>query len=183
MEKFVNYNGLMSESGFKLGIEMLSAYFLSFKFWQEDYKGQSEIRKKMWYETFKNMTDDSFVKLIEKYCLENVYAPQSPTNILEFAKQKLLASQPQAELEFEKVVELNKRYSIRINEDVIMAKLDSNITKSVVKAYRNDFINLGDDNRDSVKRRFVEQFNRVLKDTVNLQTNNIIGMNENTMLE
>ena len=120
MEKFKEYNGILTESGFITGIEMLSAYYMTFKFWVEEFKGQSEIRKKMWYATFKNMGDDDFVKLVETYCLENIYAPQSPTSILEFAKQKYLENQPQAELEFEKVVELNKLNLERIMEIIFV---------------------------------------------------------------
>jgi hypothetical protein len=182
MEKFKEYNGILTESGFITGIEMLSAYYMTFKFWVEEFKGQSEIRKKMWYATFKNMGDDDFVKLVETYCLENIYAPQSPTSILEFAKQKYLENQPQAELEFEKVVELNKRYSLRINEDTIMAKIDSEITRSVLKAFKNDFINIGDDNRDMVKKRFITQFNSLLKANSIEQANGLIGIEKNKLL-
>ena len=114
--------------------------------------------------------------LIKNYCLENIYAPQSPTSILEFAKQKYLENQPQAELEFEKVVELNKRYSLRINEDTIMAKIESEITRSVLKAFRNDFIELGDWNREQVKKRFITQFNSLLKANSVEQTNGLIGI-------
>lgn len=183
MEKFKDFNGTLTEQGFITGIEMLSAYYMTFKFWQEDFKGQIEVRKQMWYGTFKNMSDGTFTKLIERYCNENIYAPQSPTHILEFAKNKILENQPKAEIEFDKVVELNKRYSLRRNEDTVMIKLENEITRKVTKSLLNDFYEMGEDNRERIKQTFVKRFNDALKEQTQLQTNVMLGVKENKLIE
>ena len=183
MEKFNEYNGQLTEIGFKTGIEMLSAYYMTFKFWQEDFSGQSEIRKKMWYTTFKNMNDNTFIKLIERYCNENIYAPQSPSHILEFAKTKLIEKQPQAEMEFELVRSLNKQYSLRRNENTVMIKIDNPITRKVTKSLLEDFYNIGEDNVDSIRKTFVKRFNDLLKEDTQLKTNALLGVTESKLIE
>ena len=167
----------MTKQTFAKGMEYLNVYYVNLKI-----NLDNPMVIEIWYDVFKDMADDKFISLIKKYCLENVYAPQSPTSILEFAKQKYLENQPQAELEFEKVVELNKRYSLRINEETIMAKIDSEITRSVLKAFKNDFINIGDENRDNVKKRFINQFNMLLKANSIEQTNGLVGIEKNKLL-
>ena len=167
----------MNKQTFAKGMEYLNTYYVNLKI-----NLDNPMVIEIWFDVFKHMEDENFINLIKNYCLENIYAPQSPTSILEFAKQKYLENQPQAELEFEKVVELNKRYSLRINEDTIMAKIDSEITRSVLKAFKNDFINIGDDNRDMVKKRFITQFNSLLKANSIERTNGLVGIEKNKLL-
>jgi hypothetical protein len=183
MEKFKNYDGLLTEQGFITGIEMLSAYYMTFKFWQEDFEGQKEVRKRMWYGTFKNMSDVTFTKLIERYCTENIYAPQSPSSILEFAKVKLLEKQPKADSEFDYVIELNKKYSLYRNLDTCMTKIDNEITRKVTKALLRRFYNVGEDNREELRKDFVKRYNEYLKDDVQLQTNSLLGVKVNKLIE
>lgn len=183
MEKFNEYNGQLTEVGFKTGIEMLSAYYMTFKFWQEEFQGQIEIRKRMWYSTFKNMSDGLFVKLIERYCNENIYAPQSPSHILEFSKQQLSLQQGKADEEFEKVRELNRRYSLRINYNTIYAKIDNPITVKLVKAMFEDFINMGEDNADFVRKRFIEKYNDLTREEAQIKANELLGTPQKKMLE
>lgn len=108
--KFVNYNGVLSELGFKVGIEILSTYYTTFRFWQEDFKGQIELRKSLWYEVFSEMNDDLFKNVIESYCRKNIYAPQSPTHLLEHIENELKNKVPKAESEYLKVKEIIKKH-------------------------------------------------------------------------
>ncbi len=183
MEKFNEYNGQLTEIGFKTGIEMLSAYYMTFKFWVEEFNGQTEVRKRMWYGTFKNMSDGTFTKLIERYCTENIYAPQSPSSILEFAKVKILENQPKADVEFDLVIELNKRYGFYRNENTCMAKIPNATTRSVVKSLITRFYDVGDETREKLRKDFTERFNAQIKDDVQLQTNAMLGVKENKLIE
>jgi hypothetical protein len=121
--------------------------------------------------------------LIERYCTENIYAPQSPSSILEFAKVKLLEKQPKADSEFDYVIELNKKYSLYRNLDTCMVKIDNEITRKVTKSLLNRFYNVGEDNREELRKDFIKRYNEYLKDDVQLQTNSLLGVKENKLIE
>lgn len=167
----------MTKQTFAKGMEYLNAFYVNLKI-----NLDNPLVVEVWYDVFKETKDEDFLKMIKSYCLENVFAPQSPTSILEFSKQKYLESQPQAELEFEKIIELNKRYSIRLNQETVFAKINNEITKTVLKAFLNDFITIGDETRERVKKTFVSQYNSLLKANGNALTHTLLGKTENKLL-
>lgn len=69
----------MKKVNFAKGIERLNAYYVNFKV---DLDNQLVLE--VWYEALKYIDDESFDKLIKDYCIKNVYAPQSPTHLIEW---------------------------------------------------------------------------------------------------
>lgn len=84
---FENYNGTLTKTGFIRGIEYLSTYYSTFKFWDETFKHQVELRKQLWYEAFKDYDDKTFYILVREYSKTNEFPPQSPTSLSEHAKK------------------------------------------------------------------------------------------------
>jgi len=169
----------LSQETFKIGIETLSTYYSSFKFWEEDFKGQVELRKSLWYNVFKNYDDETFIKLIEQYCLSNIYAPQSPTHLLQFFNDKTFEKhQGKIEEAWSLIISLIKRhgmgnktiYNHEINDFVtynpIEKHLQDHADKNIYESYKmvkSRLTNLNDSNEPFVRKEFVEIYESLLK--------------------
>ena len=167
----------MTKIGFVKGIEYIKAFYVNYKL-----DTQSKLIMEVWMDAFKNMSDEVFEKLVRAYCLENIYPPQSPTHLLEFAKTKFAEKSPEAEIEFEEVVKLNKRYSLRQNYNTIMLKIANPITRTIVKALYEDFIEVGEDTREQLRKEFVRRYNNALNEQTQIQTNSLLGVKENKLI-
>ena len=168
----------MTKIGFVKGIEYIKAFYVNYKL-----DTQSKLIMGVWMDAFKNMSDEIFERLVKTYCVENIYPPQSPTHLLEFAKTKFAEKSPEAETEFEEVVKLNKRYSLRQNYNTIMLKIANPITRTIVKALYEDFIEVGEDTRDQLRKEFVRRYNNALNEQAQIQTKSLLGVKENKLIE
>lgn len=168
----------MNKKTFAQGLAYLNAFYTTFKV---DIENPMVIE--IWYDIFKEMDEQKFTTLVKGYCKENIFPPQSPTHLLEFAKQQLAISQGKADEEFERVREFNRRYSLRINYNTIYAKIDNPITVKLVKAMFEDFINMGEDNADFVRKRFIEKYNDLTREETQIKANELLGTPQKKMLE
>lgn len=153
--KFTNYNGLLSENGFKIGIEALSTYYMSFKFWQEDFKEQVELRKKLWYDFLKHISDDEFDLLITDYCKNNVYPPQSPTHLLQHYNALIDLEVEKTYQEIIRLIDKHDKIEMVDNERRMITDWESvineatNYAKRVIIAYKERLIKNYD--KDTIK--------------------------------
>jgi hypothetical protein len=168
----------MNKKTFAQGLAYLSLFYTTFKVDLEN-----EMVIEVWYDTFKSMDEQYFTALVRGYCKENIFPPQSPTHLLEFAKQQLALSQSKADEEFERVRELNRRYSLRINHQTIYAKIDNPITVKIVKSMFDDFINMGEDNADSMRKRFTEKYTDLTREANQIKSNELLGTPQKKLLE
>jgi hypothetical protein len=72
---------MLEQLTFLKGIKYLNAYYTNFNFNIND-----EMKLKVWYEVFTAFDDKTFTDLVKSYCIKNIYAPQSPTHLFEYAK-------------------------------------------------------------------------------------------------
>lgn len=84
----------MTVHGFQDGIFTLMAYYYGFEFNLQPKPSNpiDSIRYKLWYEMFEELSDEDFMVAIKSYCYSNIYAPTSPTPIVDIIK-KLKAAQ------------------------------------------------------------------------------------------
>lgn len=69
----------MTKLSFVKGIEYLNAYYVNFKFDIND-----KLAQQIWYQALSDIDDKSFEIIVADYCKNNIYAPQSPTHLLEW---------------------------------------------------------------------------------------------------
>lgn len=69
----------MTKISFVKGIEYLNAYYVNFKFDIND-----KLAQQIWYQALSEIDNESFELLVTDYAKNNVYAPQSPTHLLEW---------------------------------------------------------------------------------------------------
>ena len=168
----------MTKQTFGKGIAYLNIFYTNFKV---DIENPLVIE--IWFDIFKDMDDQKFTELVKGYCKENIYPPQSPTHLLEYAKKQLIETKGSADREFEYVRELNKRYSLRINYDTIYLKIDNPITLKLVKEMFEDFIRLDEDTVEQTRFRFIKRFNEYAKDEVQIESNKMLGYEKSKLLE
>jgi len=72
---------MLEQATFLKGIKYLNAYYTNFNFNIND-----DLKLKVWYDVFISFDDTTFTNLVKSYCVHNIYAPQSPTHLFEYAK-------------------------------------------------------------------------------------------------
>lgn len=75
---------MLSKKRFIEGLIYIRDYYTTFNF---DIKSETKVG--VWYDVFKNYTDDTFTAIIKSYCRSNVYAPQSPTHLIQHVEQAI----------------------------------------------------------------------------------------------
>lgn len=164
--KFENFNGRLDRMSFISGIEFLSTFYSTFKFWNEDFNGQVELRKQIWYEMFADFEGFIFQQLVHAYCKENIFAPQSPTQLLDYGKKKLMGVRPTAEeayLVVQDIVRKNGQYIISTDNDI--EKLEDETTKKAYKQTRGLFHQAWHNtyHEPECMRKFVNVYNGLLE--------------------
>lgn len=167
--RFNDYTGTLTRNGFIFGIEFLATYYsTTFKFFTEDFNGQVELRKKIWYNKFRDFDDKTFENLISLYCDANKFAPQSPTHLLEHARETMKAQYPKAEVEYMKVKKIvtdNGYYFMSNDSDV--KKLDPityeayKLTESLFQRAFNDTFN-----EPECRRNFIKVYNEAVEEKI-----------------
>lgn len=87
---------MLSKDRFMGIIGYLSAYYTNFKFELKD-DDEPSYQFNVWYDVFKDFDEERLVEAVKSYCKHNVFAPNSPTQILEYIRKKLIESRPTAD--------------------------------------------------------------------------------------
>lgn len=167
--KFESFDGKLDRMSFITGIEFLSTFYSTFKFWNEDFEGQVELRKQIWYEMFRDIEGLFFKQLIHSYCRDNIFAPQSPTQLLDYGKKRIIALRPTAEeayLTVKEIVRKNGEYITDLKKDI--EKLDDEITKTAYEQTKTLFFRAWQDtyNEPECRRNFINVYNALLESDV-----------------
>lgn len=157
---FNNYNGTLTRKGFITGIEYLATYYSTFKFFDEDFEHQVELRKQLWYERFKEYDDKTFYLLVVEYSKTNEFPPQSPASLSEHAKKIIRNKLANPEEEYLRVKNIvnkngyfnagNKRQVKELGETTYKA---FELTESLFnRAYHDTF------NEPECRRNFIQVY-------------------------
>ena len=87
-----NKTNKLSKKVFAEMMETLNAYYVNFKV---DLDNQLVVN--VWYRAFENFGDETFKEMILNYCMNNIYAPQSPTHLIQHMKDMVLLREPSGE--------------------------------------------------------------------------------------
>lgn len=166
---------MLDKKVFLQGIKHLNAYYTNFNFNIND-----DIKLKVWYDVFINYTDTDYNKLIKSYCIENIYAPQSPTHLLDYAKSLIISSFPSADEAWEHTISLLRYLSYDFKR--FYDKVDSDVISTVIKQMRADFVGLMTDQVPFVKKTFVKLYNETIQKNVSNQLREGLGWTTQVLL-
>lgn len=117
----------MTKLTFVKGIEYLNAYYTNFK-----VDLGNELVQRIWYDALKHIDDKSFEFLVKDYSKKNIYAPQSPTHLLDYFDNLLELYSKDLK---DKIIKLENKYNERVYslehlEDIIVLNYDKAIEEA-----------------------------------------------------
>ena len=145
------------------GINYLNDYYANFKF---DIKNDAKIE--IWYDVFKGFDNDMFKGVIKAYCRSEVYPPQSPTHILQFAQGVRIQGMPTAESEWELVRAALVKHGMAYNKHNFYNELKP-LTAETCREIEHYLATMSSDNRDFVRNDFIRIYNTIITRDVKRQ--------------
>jgi hypothetical protein len=173
---------MLSQDRFMGIIGYLSAYYTNFKFELKD-DGEPSYQFNVWYDVFKDFDEERLVEAVKSYCRSNVFAPNSPTQILEYIRKKLIESQPTADNAWEIAYGSSgviKTCNFNIDRAIKeLKKQGYHIIALTVNEMRSQFIGVLTENVPYLKRDFAELYKDLLvRETSNCVAQNRLGFDE-----
>lgn len=150
---------MLDKKQFLKGLKYLNDYYVNFKF---DINDNNKLG--IWYSVFEEVDDETFVGLIKEYCKENIYAPQSPTHLLEYAKTRIIANFMSPDEAWEYAIGLLRRVGYTFSR--FYEKVEHVVISQSIKAIESEFYNLYTESLPFVKRNFVKVYEEKLKEHV-----------------
>lgn len=149
----------LSKKKFIFGMEYLNTYYVNLKIDLDNSMVQL-----VWYDVFKTFSDDDFERLIKAYCVNNIYPPQSPSHILEYAKSITMHNQLTGDEAWEYGYTLIKkhRFDVRSACDEMNEKGYRAMAQSFLKM-GGRFRGLATDDVKYVKKDWIERYNDELE--------------------
>lgn len=97
---------MLSKRAFEDSMMNLMAYYNGFEFPLKPKTLMETTKYNVWYEVFKDLSDDDMHKVVKSYCTANIYAPSSPTPLIDKIRELRLMCIESAEQAWE-IVEKN----------------------------------------------------------------------------
>jgi len=154
---------MLDKTTFLKGLKYLNAYYANFNFnINDDYKIG------VWYNIFKGVSNETYTTLIKNYSEKNIYAPQSPTHLLEHVKEAIIESKPTPEAAW--TIALDTLRSTGYNFKRTYEKIeDGNIVRAIMEL-RVDLDGIMTKDIPFVRNHFIEIYKREIKKEVELTT-------------
>lgn len=146
----------MDEKRFLQGLKYLNAYYTNFNFnINDDYKIG------VWYGSVKHIDGDMFSQLVKEYCDNNVYPPQSPAHLLDYAKTVLISNSMSSDSAWTYAIDLLRRVGYDFSR--FYTKCEYDIISQIINDLRADLVGIHTDKLPFVKKRFVELYDKALE--------------------
>lgn len=167
----------MNKTAFAEAIEYLNAYYVNFKI---DLSNSVVLR--VWYDVFKDFDDNAFKMLVMGYAKDNVFPPQSPTHLLEFAKDEMMKDIDAGEV-FEKLIVRIRSNAYDLDLTIKKYEAQPEVARTIRELY-SDFKGWFDDSNQLVflKQRFVKLYAEHVKNRINANVNRGLLGFENKMI-
>lgn len=152
----------MTKAAFNKGMIMLTVYYNNFDFNILPENKTEKLKYQVWQNALSIIPEEVFEKVITKYCINNIFAPNSPTAILAYYEQQLLEQEPSAQEEWEEVLKGIRKHGLRYNSDRFYQSLKP-FTAECAKKLESRLSDLSESNRDFVMRDFIDLYNSSVK--------------------
>lgn len=167
---------MLDDKRFLQGLKYLNAYYTNFNF---DINNDFKIG--IWYNTCKHIDGDTFSALIKAYCEQSIYAPQSPTHLLEFARSLTISQHMNVDNAWDYALALVR--SLNYDFRHFYTKCEYTIISDTIKQIQGDFVGLLTEHLPFVKKHFVEVYHSKVKQHVdNDVRKGLIGANNPLLL-
>lgn len=145
----------------------LDVYYTHFKFF-DDTEERVKAKLRVWYESLKAIPSDRLEYVVHDYCKNNVYPPTSPTSLIDHYKSLVLNYYPNAEEEFEKLIQ-RYRYDVKFDLKLLHKKYNRYpYIQKTIERMQSDFESFksGQKELQYLKLEFVKTYNIVIQEQV-----------------
>lgn len=153
---------MLDNKRFLQGLKYLNAYYSNFNFDIND-----DFKISVWYNTFKHIDGDSYSALVKAYCEQSIYAPQSPTHLLEFARTLTIGQHMNSDNAWDYALSILRAYNYDFRH--FYNKCEYGIISDTIKQIQGDFVGLLTEHLPFVKKHFVEVYHTKIKQHVDTQ--------------
>jgi hypothetical protein len=154
---------MLNHKIFLKGIRYLNAYYTNFNFNIND-----DMKLEIWYDIFKETEDTTYTNLVKKYCIDNVYAPQSPTHLLQYAKNILIQNKMTPEAAWEKALGTLRETGYNFKRTYEKVE-NTNIVNSL-KQMENELKGIMTKDIPFARNHFIDIYKREVETEANNQT-------------
>ena len=142
----------LSKAMFAQQMETLNAFYVNLK-----VDLDNSLVVNVWYRVFENIDDKTFEQLIESYCLNNIYPPQSPTHLIQHMKDMALQGELSGEEAWEIGHDMVKRCSFDMRTAIDRLEKDNKkVIADTLNEIRSSFIGLETASVPYVRKNFIE---------------------------
>lgn len=154
---------MLDQKIFLKGIKYLNAYYTNFNFNIND-----DLKLKVWYDVFSSFTDDDFTHLIKTYCVQNIYPPQSPSSVLEYAKTQLKLKYMDSSSAWDYAISILRHVGYDFSR--FYSKCEYSIISTIIKSLRTDLEGIHTDKLPFVKKTFVAMYDEAIDRDAQIKT-------------
>jgi len=167
-------NKKLSHDVFAINITYLNEFYTNFKF-----DTTNVTKMTIWYDFFKEFNNDDFTDLIKAYCRENIYAPQSPTHLIDFANNRMFENEkPKIEQAWQYLMKAVGKYGLgnktryiselatfkTFNElEQVLQKHDDPLIYEIYTLIKSKLYTMTTDNEPYVRNDFFKEYETLLK--------------------
>jgi hypothetical protein len=138
-------------------LKYIDHYYNNFNF---DFTNLNKLE--VWHQALSCIPSDTLQKVVQSYCVSNVYPPSSPTSLIDHYKEMIVNHKEKGEIAFEKLIERIKDNSYDL--DKTLNKYEKKIVPSIVGVMRSEFKQWlrGENSINYLKRDFVKHYNSMV---------------------
>lgn len=152
-------SGSLDKTTFLKGLKYLNAYYSNFNFDIKD-----DLKLEVWYSVFQKYENATYTELVKNYSVKNIFPPQSPSHLLDFAKTNIISQSLSADEAWEITVSNLRRLTYDFRR--FYQEVDNEVISDTVKAMRTDFEGVLTENLPFVKKTFKNIYDEQLKKSV-----------------
>ena len=159
---------LEKRTKFKELMLQLDVYYSNFKFFENEER--DKLKLQVWYKALQVIPSERLEYVVNDYCIHNVFAPNSPTSLIEHYRNIIQKSFKPAEEVFEKLIKLfdeQARYSVA---ELIKGyeHVGNYYVVKVLERMKSDFEMYAKGNKpvQFLKKDFCDIYNEVIKSEV-----------------
>ena len=158
-----NNNKKLSKPMFAQQMETLNAFYVNLK-----VDLDNPLVVNVWYRVFENIDDKTFEQLVNSYCLNNIYPPQSPTHLIQHMKDMALQGELSGEEAWEIGYGMVKQCGFDMRTAIDRLEKDNKkVIADTLNEIRSSFIGLETASVPYVRKNFIEIYKINVSQSVN----------------
>lgn len=166
---------MLDKETYLKGIKYLNAYYTNFNFNIND-----DLKLEVWYKVLSSFDNTAYIDLVKSYSVSNIYAPQSPTHLFDYAKSVEIAKHMTADSAWDYAISLLRQLNYDFSRFYI--ECGYGIISGVIKSLKSELQGVHTENLPFIKKTFVVLYTNELKKSVDERLVKSLQLNTTNLL-